>query len=202
MRDIDIRLALHADALRWHQHELASTRIVDELALCQGVARVDVAVVNGVIHGYEIKSEHDTLARLAGQVDVYSRALDSVTIVTGATHAERVAQLVPHWWGIMRATDGAAGVRLELIRPACDNPQLELLAQVQLLWRDEALEELEARNLADGVRSKPRRQLWQRLARAVEPDELRGLVRERLKRRVGWRASEDSLAGRPSSVSG
>ena len=39
----------------------SSTRIVDDLGLRHGVARVDVAVVNGIIHGYELKSDKDNL---------------------------------------------------------------------------------------------------------------------------------------------
>ena len=34
---------------------------VEELGVCRGRVRVDVAVVNGTLHGYEIKSDRDSL---------------------------------------------------------------------------------------------------------------------------------------------
>src|SRR6187402_1509374 len=42
-------------------HKGSDTRLLEELGLCQGDVRVDVAVVNGELSGYEIKSPSDTL---------------------------------------------------------------------------------------------------------------------------------------------
>jgi len=58
MREIDIRRALLADVRQRHRDE-PDTLIREELGVCQGIARVDLAVVNGSVHGYEIKSEQD-----------------------------------------------------------------------------------------------------------------------------------------------
>ena len=60
--------------------------MVDELGVCRGQVRIDVAVVNGRFHGYEIKSDRDSLRRLDGQVDLYSKVLDRATIVVGDRH--------------------------------------------------------------------------------------------------------------------
>lgn len=56
MRDIDVRNALRRKVLKKHEGE-ADTRVLDELGLRHGVARIDIAVVNGWLHGFEIKSE-------------------------------------------------------------------------------------------------------------------------------------------------
>src|SRR5579859_6616820 len=98
MRDIDIRQTLMNEMCRLHQGD-SETLIVEELGLCQGIARVDLAVVNGSLHGYEIKSERDTLARLPGQTDIYNRALDFVTLVIAPIHSEKIGNIVPSWWG-------------------------------------------------------------------------------------------------------
>jgi hypothetical protein len=63
VRDRDVRQALHRKVLKEH-HGDANTLVVDELGLRHGTCRVDIAVVNGFIHGYEIKSDADTLERL------------------------------------------------------------------------------------------------------------------------------------------
>ena len=188
MRDIDIRRELRADG-RLHPGE-PDTRIVEELGLCQGVARVDLAVVNGTIHGYEIKSERDTLTRLPGQVAVYSRVLDYVTVVTAPAHADKARGLVPEWWGIWTATNGKRGIRLRELRSAFRNPGVDPFALAQLLWREEALEALIASDLASGMRSKSRKEMWSRLAMELTLDELGGTVRECLKNRAkNWRVA-------------
>ena len=68
MRDCDIRKALRKRLEEAHKGE-SGTRIVEEFGLCQGRARIDVAVFNGFINGFEIKSARDTLKRLPGQRD-------------------------------------------------------------------------------------------------------------------------------------
>jgi hypothetical protein len=187
MRDIDIRKKLRTDE-RLHFGE-PDTRIVEELGLCQGIARVDVAVVNGHIHGYEIKSERDTLVRLPGQIDIYNRALDFVTIVTSSGHTEKTTKAVPSWWGIWTAVQTEGEVRLEVSRAHDQNPDISPFAVAQLLWRDEALQELDKLDLANGLRSKPRQELWRRLASELSPQDLGKIVRERLKQRdSSWRS--------------
>lgn len=188
IRDVDIRRSLHAEMQRRHRAE-ADTLILDELGLCQGVARVDLAVVNGSLHGYEIKSESDTLDRLPSQRDVYSRALDYVTIVTSAKHAKKVRRSVPRWWGIWVADPSTVGIALREVRAPRPNPGVDARAVAELLWRHEALDELESRGLAGGLRGKPRRELWQRLADSLPLVELCAAVRERLKGRRRWRVN-------------
>jgi len=186
MRDIDIRRRLRMDE-RLHPSE-PDTRIVEELGLCQGVSRVDLAVVNGTIHGYEIKSDRDTLARLPGQSEIYSRVLDYVTIVTAPAHADNVRKVVPEWWGIWAAAENEGGIRLEALRNSVQNPGVNPFALAQLLWRDEALQALIDRGLAAGIRSKSRREIWERLASELTLDELGNTVRECIKSRgADWR---------------
>lgn len=189
MRDGDIRAALHARLACVH-HAEPDTRYVDELGLC-GTVRVDVAVVNGTFSGYELKSDRDTLRRLPTQVDIYSKVLDQATLVVGERHHsdERTVAMLPDWWGVIVASQAPDGVSLLDVRPAAWNDNVDAVALSQLLWREEALEELAMRSLDAGVRSKPRRILAERLASELPVDELRAVVRTRLKTREGWRQS-------------
>jgi hypothetical protein len=187
VRDIEIRNSLKQDLAALHAHE-SGTRIVEELGLCQGIARVDLAVVNGRIHGYEIKSESDTLARLPGQIAAYGRSLEYVTIVVSPSHLRKVVALIPFWWGVLRAVKRNNGLSLVRHRIARPNPALTPYSLAQLLWRDEALQALADFGLADGLRSKPRHAIWQRLCMAFSVEELGAIVREKLKaRREDWR---------------
>jgi hypothetical protein len=186
-RDVDIRRSLDAEVQRAHSHEVG-TLILHELGLCQGAARVDVAVVNGSMHGYEIKSEADTLERLPSQQQIYSRTFDFVTIVTATKHAKDVRARVPKWWGIWAAELHSGKVVFRRIRAASRNRNVDPFAVAELLWRDEALAELENLSAADGLRSKTRRVIWQTLAYRLSSNDLCHAVRERLKRRgERWR---------------
>lgn len=187
MRDVDVRRALHQDL--GARYDPSDTLIVDEFGICNGASRVDVAVVNGKLTGYEIKSAVDRLDRLSGQVEVYGQVLDEVTLVAAEGHLDEATELVPAWWGIVEARGDRTEVSLRCLRPAEPNPDPDTFALARLLWRDEALEVLESYELADGVRSKPRRFLWRRLAESLDHECLAEAVRAAIKTRSGWRDS-------------
>ncbi len=161
--------------------------IIDELGLCQGGARVDLAVINGAIHGYEIKGGRDTLHRLPSQQAVYSLVLDRATVVCASRHTENVVQAVPSWWGIEAVSVASDRLEFDLVRHALPNPCSDPLAVAQLLWRDEALAALAELELDGGLRSQPRRYLFRALVDALEREELGDLVRRSLKMRTDWR---------------
>lgn len=187
MRDIDIRRALLSEMARRHLGD-TDTLIVEELGLCQGSARVDLAVVNGSFHGYEIKSDRDTLLRLPSQTEAYNRALEFVTIVVSPVHLEKARELVPAWWGLVKVVQDESGVGLKQIRMARPNPEVVPYAVAQFLWRDEALQVLSNYGLEKGIRSKTREHLWKRLATEFTIEQLGREVRETLKRRgPTWR---------------
>lgn len=196
MRDRDIRSALKLRLRQEHGNE-SDTLLLDELGLCTGNARVDVAVVNGAINGFEIKSERDTLQRLPHQVEIYSRTLDTVTIVVGGNHLENVLNLVPEWWGVERAYYGDGdSILFEPLRPALKNTSVDAYSLVQLLWRDEALKILTQLNLEKGMLSKPRKAIWKKLAESNSVAELNEFVRRELKARINWRSdAQPSLNG-------
>jgi hypothetical protein len=167
------------------------TIIVEELGLYHGYCRVDLAVINGTLHGFEIKSDRDTFRRLARQAETYNKTLDFVTIVVGERHAQEVLRVSPRWWGIQLAEpDLRDGVRLIQVRDPLENPTPDKLAIAKLLWREEALAFLEELGAADGFRSVPRRFVYSRLADVAPIDAIRSYVRARFRSRKDWRADE------------
>jgi len=186
-RDIDIRTSLHYMLQKEHENE-SDTIILDELGLCQGDARIDVAVVNGAINGYEIKSESDTLERLPRQREAYNRVFDTVTVLTASRFIEGLEDIIPEWWGVTRAEMKDDGkVEFLTYRQPQQNPNIDPLALAQLLWRDEAITILKERGLHKGLLSKPRQILWNALAQNLELRDLQDAVRKTLKARKRWR---------------
>ncbi len=192
MRDLDIRRALLVNMKALHSEE-PDTRVVEELGLCQGESRVDIAVVNGSLSGFEIKSERDTLYRLPGQSNTYSRVFDFVTVVTSVSHLPKVKQIVPPWWGIQVARLCGKTVKLHVQRRPKRNKNIQPSALVQLLWRDEALQILEEKGLVDGYRSKSKRLIWSHLAAVLEVSDLQEVVRQKLKARANWRVGAPQM---------
>lgn len=190
MRDLEIRRSLRQRLTRDFGND-PTTLIVEELGICRGTVRADMAVVNGALKGFEIKSERDNLSRLPGQASAYNKVFDTVTIVVAGRHLLNVETMVPTWWGIYRADDtGRASPDLVRIRGERLNPEVDPFSLVQLLWRDEALQAVEVNGLAAGLRSKPRRYLWKALAENIKLADLRELVRIQLKSRTQWRVDQ------------
>jgi hypothetical protein len=155
------------------------TVILDELGLCQGDVRVDVAAVNGELSGFEIKSPADTLARWPKQRRIYSQVVDRAWLV--APEKTLAAAAAPDWWGLIRIVETPDRLGLRVVREAAFNPSPDAYAIACLLWRDEALAALEQFGLDRGVRTRRRRLIWRRLADQLPLDDLRRAVRSALK---------------------
>lgn len=178
--DAEIRPALRERLLRRHSTE-TDTVVLEELGLSRGRVRVDLALVNGSLHGFEIKSDRDSLRRLSTQVDLYSQVLDRATLVVGERLALRATSLVPAWWGVVCVSSGRPGLRFTSLRRARLNPERNARSLAELLWSEQALSLLEERGVARGMRGKPRRVLWDRICECFSVDEIAAAVRKRLK---------------------
>ncbi|HUY08613.1 MAG TPA: sce7726 family protein [Candidatus Dormibacteraeota bacterium] len=183
MRDKDIRPVLSAHLKGCHRDE-PETVLRDELGICAGTARVDLAVINGELSGYEIKSDQDSLTRLPRQVEAYSRVLDRATLVATERHLERAREMIPEWWGMILVT--TSSTELQAVRDAELNPSVDAFSIAQLLWREEALHELRMRGVAQGLSGSARHYVWLALIAAVDIDELRAIARRQLRGREPW----------------
>ncbi|WP_416309377.1 sce7726 family protein [Saccharopolyspora sp. NFXS83] len=187
MRDRDVRTCLTSHLRA--EHPESDTLFVDELDL-GGLVRVDLAVVNGSFWGYEIKSARDNLRRLPSQVQVYSRTLDRAALVVAECHATKAIEFLPNWWEVIIATENQGSIQLNQLRRGTQNPVVDPWSLVQLLWREEALDELQKRGIDRGVRSKPRREIWRRMTEELDTSTIQETVRNRLRSRIGWRAGQ------------
>lgn len=162
-------------------HAGTDTRVLEELGLCQGDVRVDVAAVDAELSGFEIKSPSDTMARFPKQCRVYSKVVDRAWIVAPLKTLAKAD--VPDWWGLIGVFELDDRLALRLVRPAALNPKPDPRSIARLLWRDEALEVLRNAGCARGVMTKSRRTIWKRLVEKVVINDLRAAVRAALKRR-------------------
>ncbi len=188
LADKDLRPGLRDRLLEGHEDD-PETVLIEELGLCKGRVRVDIAVVNGSLHGYEIKSDRDSLRRLKAQAEVYSRVMDHVTLVVGDRHLSEARKLVPDWWGILRFEATGGKPRFKSFRRAKRNPRLDTRALVELLWLEDAIDLLERHGAAKGLTGKPRREVWNRVCEVLGVQQVAEAVRSSLKARTRQQSS-------------
>jgi hypothetical protein len=201
MLERDIRLALRASLALTHSRE-SSCAIIEELGLCDSEARIDIAVINGAMHAYEIKSNRDTLKRLPQQQDQYAKCFDTVTVVVGSKHAGIVASVIPDWWGIIETIDKNGTTLLESRREPGINGQVDSTALVKFLWKPELVAVLSSGDVSLQSISKLSRHELRELAVATIPHvTLARHVREQIKARGEWRSGPTPFRSGGSSRS-
>lgn len=134
MKDKDLRM-ITLQKLNDEIINLKDTKIINEMGIFNGASRIDIAVVNGILHGYELKSESDNLKRLPRQIDYYNKIFDRVTIVTDRKYLSEVNEMVPKWWGIMITKKNQ--LELRTIRKGRRGNSQDNEALLNLLWKDE-----------------------------------------------------------------
>ena len=185
--DFDIRSALHRQRLR-HQQLHPGTLVIDELGLAHARSRVDVAVINGCIHGYEIKSAQDSLNRLGAQLDVYRQTLQKLTIVAASRHLPRILSEIPEWCGVIEAVQGPrGGIWLQRVRSARSNPDINPVMLAHLLWKPEVLDLLSRNGYAPKELRRPRKYLYEMLCEVLTPREITDAIRDFMMCRQAWR---------------
>lgn len=187
MNEAEVKKALYRTELAKLCLEDPSTRIVEELCILGGKVRVDVSAINGLLHGYEIKSAADNLDRFPRQQKYYNQIFDKINMVVDEKHVVKAVKLVPQCWGLISASSGPHGTTLEEIWPARQNFEVDANALVQLLWRDEVLSILRVNGIGRGLSSKSRKYLWKVMTSRLDLATIKSSVRNCLKYRMDWR---------------
>ena len=182
-----IRAALKGSYLRHHRRR-DDILIVDELGLAHARSRIDLAVFNGHLHGYEIKSANDTLDRLPSQLNVYCSALQKLTLVVATRHLDSALAMVPDWCGLIEVLKGTrGGTTLAPRRRARPNPNLDPFMLAHLLWRPEAQELLRRQGASKSEVNAPRKRLYRTLADTMPVEELAPAIKTAMVSRTMWR---------------
>ena len=188
--DADIRKILFNSFLKEKDYiEGPDTIVINELDVCAGASRVDIAVINGKIHGYEIKSKQDNLERLPSQIESYNSIFDTMTIVTYKSHLNKIKTIVPRWWGIKYIDDKNGNIILKNVRKAKENSNIIIQNVAMLLWKDEMIDLLS--NFSDvnaSFRDRTRYDLSYMIQQYVDSNTVKNYVRNTLKSRENWKA--------------
>lgn len=181
MRDFDIRTLLKNTKLLKYATD-GESKVVDEMRLPAAYARIDLAVINGHFHGYEIKSAVDTLQRLPGQIEAYTKVFDYLYVVTEGKHCDKVVDSLPEWVGVYLCEEKKGVQTVKELRKAKKNKEKDGFYVAKLLWREEIIQILESYQIP--YKKKERNWiLCETLSSSFNIEVLSKLVREKIKAR-------------------
>jgi hypothetical protein len=100
------------------RHSLRTASMLNEFRA--GSCKADLVILNGTATVYEIKSERDSLARLANQVENYKRVFAKVNVIASDDHVDGILDTVPDDVGVMCLSKR---YQITTVREAVDCPE-------------------------------------------------------------------------------
>jgi hypothetical protein len=101
------------------KHSLNTASMLNEFRA--GACKADLVILNGTATVYEIKSERDSLSRLARQVENYQKVFAKIYVIASESHVRSVIDTVPEEVGVMSLS---RRFHISTIRNATDRPDL------------------------------------------------------------------------------
>jgi len=188
MKAGEIKYYLHQNFLKEYS-DCPDSLITDELKVCGGRAIADVAVINGKMICYEIKSDYDSLQRLKNQISNYDLVFDLITIIVGEKFEDKISEFVPNHWGVWSIKTNKKGPFINVARKPKVNKNVDAFSIAQFLWKDEALHLIDKYKVKGSFKSKRKWLLWEALSNELPLKTLKSEVREILRNRNDWKTS-------------
>lgn len=114
LREQDIKIAL-IDWL-YKKGMLSDATIINEMVVANWSRRADLAIANGHLQAFEIKSDFDSLKRLDGQLKIFNSRFEKVTIVCAPKFTCEVSKRVSSDVGVVEYQSNNRGVRFKIIQ--------------------------------------------------------------------------------------
>jgi len=185
MRDFDIRLHLKDSILKKYYSD-TNSKVVEELNLPIAKARIDLAVINGHLHGFEIKSASDTLQRLPSQLIAYSKVFDYLSVITEDKYHHKLMSILPNWVGVYVCSEKNGQFIIRKEKAGTLNKEKDGFYIAKLLWREELIDVLNTFNIP--FKKKDRNWILAEIVAAnIKLPVLSDVVREKLKKRIDWK---------------
>lgn len=197
MNDPDIRQLLISRLAK--RKTFANEKLLEEVALQNGVVRADMVYCANRLECFEIKSHKDSLKRLVSQGWQYEQSFDLVTLVCATKHLSPALNMIPEWWGVMEVTNSGA---LKSHRKVRSNPNVSVLGMVDVLTNDESKQFLTSIGYGTGISKMSHSQLKLRIQEVATISSLRTWVLNTLTRRQAmWKPSIHGKFGQELQLS-
>jgi hypothetical protein len=197
LRDEYIYKAALTHRILMGKHNLRTACMLNEFRT--GSSKADIAILNGTMTVYEIKSERDSLSRLEQQLANYRKVFAAVFVIAGENHVEAVLRAAPSDIGVMSLS---RRYQIKTLREAENSPsRICPLAAFDAMRTKEAAEIL--RYLGLEVPEVPNTRMRIELRRQFEtlsPDEVHVAMLHTLKRTRNLLPLADLVRKLPTSL--
>lgn len=166
--DKDMREALFS----YFEDSMQKVRFIEEINM--GKSRADAIMISeNEIVGFELKSDRDSFARLAGQIKDYDRYYDKNYLVIGKHFVDKAEDKVPDYWGIIEVCEEENNkIEAHILKAADRVPEDNLRRQLGFLWRNELIN-IVRRHKLGGVSDKNKVKLANMLYKGIDRDILK-----------------------------
>lgn len=155
--------------------------IINEMVVANWSRRADIAVANGRLYGFEIKSHFDTLRRLPGQIESFQEHFDKVVIVAASKFIRYIESQYPVEIGILEVFIESGRPRLRQVRAGRIREIRDVTKLASLITKSELERFLKANGIA-AVSGMSRAELVKKFG-SKSLHKLRGYVLECIKAR-------------------
>jgi hypothetical protein len=154
-------------------------KLLEEVRIEGGTARIDVATFGAHISGYEIKSDYDNFDRMSNQIHAYNRVFSRINLVCGPRHVPYAKAVLPSWWGIYRAEFHHSNIRIVEEKAARSHESQDAYSLASLIDKQYAIEFLRMHHFPIR-KSASLREVWAGLAGAFSLQEIEQAVIQQL----------------------
>jgi hypothetical protein len=116
---------------------LENAVLINEMVVANWSRRVDLAVANGNLHAYEIKSDVDTLKRLDGQLEAYLARFDKTTVVCAQRFTADVLKRTPTFVEVLEVNAASGRVNFRVARRGAMHPIRDKSILIAFLLKSE-----------------------------------------------------------------
>ncbi|WP_080428047.1 sce7726 family protein [Burkholderia ubonensis] len=175
----DIKVALISKL--YEKGLLEDAALINEMVVANWSRRADLAVANGHLQAFEIKSDFDSLKRLDGQLSTYISRFEKVTVVCASRFTEEVLRRAHPRVEVLEVIESNEAISFRLVRRG----KLHRLQDRQILLG--FLLKTEIQNLLKqnsiGFEVDCARHVLEDLATAISPSKIRTFLLTALKQR-------------------
>ncbi|WP_353228496.1 sce7726 family protein [Pseudomonas qingdaonensis] len=123
--------------------------IINEMVVANWSRRADMAVANGRLYGFEIKSQFDSLRRLPGQLESFQEHFDKVVVVAAPKFISAIERDYPDSIGILEVSLSSGRPRLRQVRAGRINEVKDIAKLASLITKAELERFLRVNGVSD-----------------------------------------------------
>ncbi|ARG37444.1 sce7726 family protein [Acinetobacter baumannii] len=142
--------------------------------------RADLALANGRLVGFEIKSQKDSLKRWTSQMMAYNNVFDEIWLCSHGKHLHRALDITDKHIGVLAVDDSGS---ITVVRYAAENTKLNFYDLSGLLWKEELLAFAALNNIIEVKSRMTKNEIRDILSKYSSVNKLKPYLLQKLKER-------------------